>query len=354
MKREREWDSHSSNNASDVTSRPMSQNIIPTRVIASPRRVRKEPSVISQTQQPHIYIPQHQQSQAVPSTMDQSNTPLPPPQQAPSRSRSPSQISPNESKQTTSVPCITAASPVFALPVYSNDLASLPLHGQMTFGAQAHLSQLHTNSPQLDQETSYWYTSSESEPSFQADTSGEGSYMPHYPSPPVPQQQSYPHRHHAHQDIPEGGFPSASEPTSVLQGPYGMRAAELASGMLFDAMEGRAGYAQQQQTSTYGLEPTHSSIQGMETGSTVSTPPQSSSGSSYRGTGVETMSGRSGSHYQDQRQGVLRKHEQLALSYPFVLDNDAVAVWSNAPTGFQCVIVILFSCTTLFIPCLPF
>jgi len=108
----------------------------------------------------------------------------------------------------------------------------------------------------------------------------------------------------------------------MLQGPYGIP--EIASGMLFDAMEGRAGYAQQQQTR---------------------------SGSSYRGRGVEAMPERSSSHYQHQHQKIPRQHEEPALSDPFILDSDAAAVWSNVPTGFQCVIVILFS---VIIHCLPF
>ena len=293
-KREREWDSPSSSNASDLTPRPMSQNPIPTRVTAGSRRVRKEPSFIDHTQQIQTPLPQHQQSQTVSSTTRQSNIPLPPSQQAPSRSRSHSQIRPNESKKTTFVPYDTAAAPVFALPVYSNDLGRLPLHAQMSFGAQAHLPQSQTNSLQLDQE-SYWDTSSE--PPSQANTSGAGtSYRPHYPSAPVPEQQSHPRRHHVHQDIPECGFPPASEATSMLQG---MGAPEMASGMLFDAME------------------------------------------------------RSGSHYQHQHQAILQQHGEPALSDPFILDNDAAAVWSNVPTGFQCVIVVLFSATTLFIHCLP-
>ena len=296
------------------------------RVIAGSRRVRKEPSFIDQTQQIQTPLPQLQQSQAVSSTTRQLNIPLAPSQQAPPRSRSHSQIRPNESKETTFVPCDTAAPPVFAPPVYSNDLGRLPPHAQMTFGAQAHPLQSKTNSLQLDQETSYWDTSSE--PPSQADTSGAGSsYRPHYPSAPV-----------LH------GLPSASEATSILQGPYGIP--EIASGMLFNAMEGKAGYTQQQQTSNYGLGPMHSSIQGIESGSIVS-----SSRSSYKRMEVEAMPERASSHYQHQHQGIPRQHEEPALSDPLVLDNDAAAVWSNVPTGFQWVIVILFS---VIIHCLPF
>jgi len=343
MKRGREWDSPSSSNASELTSSPMSQNETSPRVIAGSRRVRKEPSFINQTQQTQTPLPQHQPSQAAPPppAMSQSHIPLPPSQRAPSRSRSRSQIRPNESQQTTSTisPLNNTDLNVFALPVYSNDLGRLPLHGHMTFTAQADLSQ-----PQPDPETSYWYSASQ--PTSHADVNGaSSSYVPHHPPAPAPRQQSYPH-HYTPQSISERQFPSAPEASSVAQDPYGMDA-ELATGMLFDAMLGRA----DQWSSTYGLGPIHSSIPGMGSGSIASTTPQSSSGSSmehvYRGMGMETMPDRSGVQYQHQPQGVLPQQEQQALSYPFVLDNDTETIWSTAPTGVQCVISILLVCNVI-------
>jgi hypothetical protein len=134
----------------------------------------------------------------------------------------------------------------------------------------------------------------------------------------------------------------------VAKGPYGM---DVATGMLFDAMGGRAGYTQQQ-TSTYGLGPMPSSFPGMGSGSMVSTPPQSSSGSSmedvYRRIGMETMPDRPGGHYQHQHQTVPRQQEQQSSSYPFL------GVWSNAPTGFECVLFVLFSGCNLFHSSSPF
>jgi hypothetical protein len=62
----------------------------------------------------------------------------------------------------------------------------------------------------------------------------------------------------------------------------------------------------------------------------------------YRGMGMGTMPDRSGGQYQHQHQGFPQHQEQQA-SYPFVLDHDTGAIWSNAPTGVQCVISILFS-----------
>ena len=341
MKRERNSDSPSSSNASELASSPILQNETPSRVIAGSRRVRKEPSFINQTQQLQTPLPQNQPSLAPPlSATPQSHISSPSSQQAPSPSRSHSHVAPNGSHQTMSTisPFNNTDLNVFALPVYSDDLGRLPLHGQMTFTAQAHLSQ--SQSPQSDPLTSYWYTDSHSTPHVDA-TGASSSYAPHYPPAPAPQQQPYAH-HYAPQRIPERQFPSASEASSVAQDPYGMDA-ELATGMLFDAMLGRP----DQWTSTYELGPTHSSISGMM----ASTIPQSSSGSSmgdvYRGMGMETTPSRSGGQYQHQHP-VPRQQEHQASSYPFVLANDAETIWSTAPAGVQCVIFILLVCNVIY------
>ena len=355
MKREREWEPPSSGNATKLTSGPMSQNDPPYRVFAASRRVREEPLSINQTQQLQTSLPRHEQSQATPppSVLLQ-YLPLPPSQQAPSRSGSHSQMGPSESQQTTSTtsPFNHTDLNVFALPVYSSELGRIPLHEQMTFTAQAHLLQLQ---PQpLDPET-YWYTASQ--PTSHADASGttwSSSYGPHYPSASAHQQEPYSHHQHAPQGIPVHRFPSASEASSVAESPHGMDAAEVAPRLFFDAMGRRTGYTQQR-TSRYGLGPMPSSLSGMGSGSMVSTPPQSSSGPSienvYRRLGTETMPG---GHYPHQHQTILRQQEQQPSSYPFVLDGDAVTVWSNAPTGFECVIFILLRGAILFTHPLPF
>ena len=346
-KGDRKSDSSLSTNASEPSSSLVSQNETP-RVIAGSRRVRQDPLSINQTQQLQTPFPLHQQSQAAPrpSAMPLPHIPLPPSQQAPSRSRSHSQIRPNESQQATSIiPPFNNTNPnIFALPVYSNDLGRLPLHGHVTF---SDLSQ-----SQLDPETNYSYTAT-SQPASHTDASGtSSSYGPHYPPAPAPKQQPYSHYHHAPQGILGGEFPSASEASSVSQDPYGTDAG-LATGMLFDAMLGK----EDQWTSTYGLGPIHSSIPGMGSGSMASTAPQPSVGSSmgnaYREMGTETTPGRSGGQYQHQHQGVPRQQEQLPLSYPFALDNDAETIWSTAPTGVQCVNFILLVCNVIY-PLSPF
>ena len=356
MKRGREWDSTSSSNASELTLSPMSQNEIPSRVIAGSRRVRKEPSFNTQTQQLQTPLPQHQPSQAAPppSDMPQSHiAPLPSEsQRAPSPSRSRSQIRPNESQQITSMisPLNDTDLNVFALPVYSNDLGRLPLHGQMTFGAQADLSQ--PQPPQPDPETSYWCTAPQPTPHADANYNGaSSSSAPHYPPAPAARQQFYPH-HYAPQSIPEPQFPTASEASSMTQDPYGMDA-ELATGMLFDAMSGRA----DQWSSTYGLGPIHSSIPGIGSGSMASTAPQSSSGSSmehvYRGMGMETTPDRSGVQYQHQSQGVLPQQEQQALSYPSFLITIQKRYGRLLRLGFSALFLFCWY-ATLFTHCLLF
>jgi hypothetical protein len=63
----------------------------------------------------------------------------------------------------------------------------------------------------------------------------------------------------------------------------------------------------------------------------------------YKGMAMETMSDHSSGHIQHQHQTVPRQQEQWALLNPYILNNDAVAAWSNAPTGFECVVFVLFS-----------
>jgi len=343
-KRDRESDSPLSTSPSTLPSTLVSQNQTP-RVITGSRRVRKEPSFINQTQQLQTPHPQYQPSQAAPPPSDipQCHIPPPPSQRAPSRSRSHSQIRPDDPQQTTSTisPFNNTDLNVFALPVYSNELGRLPLHRQMTFTAQAHLSQ--PQLPQLDPETSYWYTASQ--PTSHVDANGaSSSYDPRYPAP-APQQQPHPYYHRTPQGIPGGEFPSASEASSVAQGRYGI---DTATGMLFDAMGERTGYTQQR-TSTYGLGPMPSSFPSMGSGSIVSTPPQSSSGSSMdRRLEMEAMPNRPGGHYQHQHQTIPLQQEQQPSSYPFV------GVWSNAPTGFGCAVSVLFSRCNLFHSSSPF
>ena len=344
MKREREWDTPSSSNATELTSSP--QNDQPPRVFAGSRRVREASCFINQTQQLQTPLPQHQQSQATPppSVMAQ-YLPQPPSQKAPSGSRSHNQLRQNESQETTSTisPFNITDLEVFALPVYTNDLRRFPLPGQM-IPAQAPLSQ--PQPQQLNPETDYCYAASQ--PTSRADASGmSSSYGSHYPPASAYQQEPYLHRRHAPQGIPVRRFPPASEASFVAQDPYEMDAAELAHGMLFDAMEGRAGYTPQR-TPTYGLEPLPSSFPGMGSDSMVSTPPQSSNSgppteNESRRLGIEAMPDRPDGRYQHQRQTVPRQQEQQSSSYPFGLDDDAVTVWSNAPTGFECVNFVLVS-----------
>jgi hypothetical protein len=85
----------------------------------------------------------------------------------------------------------------------------------------------------------------------------------------------------------------------------------------------------------------------MGSGLMASTPPQSSLGSStedvYKGMGMETIPDHSNGHIQHQHQTVPWQQEQRASLNPYILDNDAVAAWSNAPTGFKYVVFVLFS-----------
>jgi hypothetical protein len=64
----------------------------------------------------------------------------------------------------------------------------------------------------------------------------------------------------------------------------------------------------------------------------------------YKGMGMDTMPDRLEGHYQHQHQyqGVPQQLEQQSLSHPFTVDSNAGAIWSNVPTGFECVNFALF------------
>jgi hypothetical protein len=238
-----------------------------------------------------------------------------------------------------------AERPVFAPPVYTNELERVPSGGQVTFSAQAHPSQPQAQAPQLDPQTNCWYSvpsnassqdSEHAESTSHAGPSGaSSSYALHYPPAPIPRRQPHLNRHHTPRGIPLGGFSSTSEMSPLPQGPYGMYSAEVGAGSTSDSMT--TAYTQRQETSMYGLGPM---VPQMGSSATVTPSPRSSSGSSmenaYRGMGMDTMPDRSGGHYQHQHQhqAVPQRHEQQSLPNTFAVDSDTGAMWSNVPTGF--------------------
>jgi hypothetical protein len=216
-------------------------------------------------------------------------------------------------------------SPKFSLPVYSNELGRLPLQ---SFGAQAPNPQPQTHSQQIHPWVNYLHAEG-GEGSGPIPFVGPGgansSYGPRHSGTLVPllqqQQQQY-----TPQRIPTHGF-SAKSGTAMAQGPYGVDSS--AASMPFESMMETLSHTQLQ-TLAYGLTPTDF--------------PRTSTGSNsmenvYSGMIEDSDPMSAGRHSTShQHQGVPRQGE---LFYPFTVDNDAAAIWSNAPTGFECVIFVL-------------
>jgi hypothetical protein len=299
--------------------------------------------------------------------------------------------------------------PEFALPVYTNELGRLPLHGQVSFGAQARNSQSQTHSSQLHPETDYWYPvahsgSERSEPAPLAGPSGtSSSYGLHHAGPSAPplqqqqqqhhlpphhvprsipkdefsststpfqqpqqqQQQQHLHPHHLPRSIPTDKFPSTPAPlqqyqqhhlhphhipqnipaeeftsgvSSMAQGQYGMVPPNVAASTSFASTLGHI----QPQSLEYELRPIAIPSMNMGPNAMAPPPPPSSAGPSmdnvYSGMAMDPMSA-SGHPAYHPYQGVSQQGESY---YPFALESNTEAVWSNAPTGFECVILHSF------------
>jgi len=357
-KRKHESDTSLSTSPSESPLNPMLQNEIP-RATAGSRRVRTDASFIGQTQQPQS--PQQCQQPQIspqPPEMHTYNLNIPPPQQAPSRRRSNSQIRQNpESKRSTSTipPFINVDLPVFALPVYSNELGRFPLHEQVTFSAQAHHPQPQTHSPQPGPQINHWYTmpvsasaqgGERSEPTPHGGPSGaSSSHWLRLPPAPAPQQQHYNHPPHPNHTSRTNGFSfsSISEISSTTQGLYGLDAAQMATNMVRDP--------------THFFGPTDLSSQGVESSSAVYPFPHSSSGSSiedgYGDMGMD-LSGGDLFHHLQQHLGVPQQQEQQPLTHPFVVDSHAIDLQSNDPAGFECVYSAMFFLCVILVPHFPF
>lgn len=350
-KRERESDVPLSAGAGGSPSNLLFQNEIP-RTIAGSRRVTKESPFIRPTERTPLHKRSPQRSQCEPLSSPERlfsfNTR--PPQLHAQPSHGQIRESPEPGQTISATPPFTNAAPMFALPVYSNELGSAPLDGEVTFSAHAHLSQPQVHPPQPDLQTNYWYTmpsntrpqdSERSESASHAGPSGgSSSHRLHYPPAPTPQHQPHSRRYHPTRGVPLGDFSSTSEMNSLTGGPYGMDTADVGAGSIFDPMT--TAYTQRQETSAYALGPT---VPEMGSSSVVSPSPRSSSGSSmentYSGMAMDTMPNLSEGQYQHQHQHqrVPQQHEQQSLSHPFT---DAGAIWSNVPTGFEYVKFVLF------------
>ncbi|KAF9479628.1 hypothetical protein BDN70DRAFT_878593 [Pholiota conissans] len=209
----------------------------------------------------------------------------------------------------------------YALPVYSNELGRLPLHGQVAFSADAPLQQPSNLQPQPGM--NYW------SPPVSGNNLGVGIA--------------------GSSTTTNTGFPSMSDMSTMssMTTGYEMDSTAIAAGMMFDTMAGTLPFNHHRQHSHHAHR--HSLHHGEQVGG-----PAVGVGSygmsdiegggnpmdGFRGIGMDTtggMGGASGSrnvlgeHLGQPGQG---SSHQPDLTYPFV-DNDTIAMWSTAPCGFE-------------------
>lgn len=219
----------------------------------------------------------------------------------------------------------------YSLPVYSNELGRLPLHGQVAFSSDASVHPVHAG-PQRG--AGYWPPQQQQPPLGSINVAnGSGSGMRLNPGPA------------GIIDGPGGaGYPSLDEMSSMTAG-FEMDAAAMAAGMMLDTMAGTLSYGQH--VSQPNPPP------GMGYGIIGMEGPTGGSMDGYRGlamdtTGLNVMGNdASGSANRARPSGQQLGHaglqgqgQQQDMSYQFV-DNDTIAMWSTAPTGFECVFLLL-------------
>jgi len=160
-----------------------------------------------------------------------------------------------------------------------------------------------------------------------------------FPSTPAliqPYQQHHLHPHHVTQSTPTDEFSSTSGVGSMVQGQYGMVPPNMAASMSFESTPGHI----QPQSPEYELRPMALPSVNMRPNAMAPPPPPSSAGplmdNTYTGIAKDPVSAPGHPTYHPH-QGVPQPGESY---YPFALESNTEVVWSNAPTGFECVILL--------------
>ncbi|PPQ70674.1 hypothetical protein CVT26_014613 [Gymnopilus dilepis] len=327
------------------------------RNIAGSKRVSKDPSFTSQSRRPsHQQLPssippyaqprseQSSVTTQTPSFSHQMHTNLDPASSSTSSSSiSPFSQQPSPPSASSTPPSASAAEECFALPVYSNELGSLPLHGGFTFSAQASTTG-QPQQPQPQHQTS-WFSFREPPSTFAAMAG---------PRHPNSTQQMFSQLGRAHESGSDfGSVLATSNDFGVMgaQGPaqssfgYGMDAqAAMAVGMMFDDISALTPmvYGQQALTSSSPSIFTGSMNPGVgvavnagnSSGGPVNVP---LGGPLQATTGAEMQFDDLMAASESLAVDVGERHQNVGMtgvnSFGF-LDGDAMAMWSSAPTGF--------------------
>ncbi|KAF8150167.1 fungal-specific transcription factor domain-containing protein [Crassisporium funariophilum] len=285
---------------------PMPQDEGP-RNIAGSRRVTKDASGMRSMsgQQSQPQQQQHKQ-QPQPSTSMSSSSHSAQPKQEPSPLLS------------------TTTTELYPLPVYSNELGRLPLHGQLNFSTPAQVN--HAN---------YWYPPVPSNGSGSGQSSTSSDPIP-LPSSSTSSSSSFSHPLHGQQQHQQhlsqnhssslnthisNGYSHPPEMSTMTQG-YGMGDPS----MMFDPMAFTLGAP-----ASFGM----SSMDGHGGRASSSAVPNDMSGS-YRGVSMDLGGGQAGQSEQQSQQlhQQTQNLQQQQLNNAYV-DSDMIAMWSNAPAGFE-------------------
>ena len=245
---------------------------------------------------------------------------------------------------------------VFDLPVYSNDLGRLPLHGGVSFSAATHhtshsqsQSQPHTQAPPQSS-SGFWYGAPSNNNGVQDRHASDGNSGPRSSSSASSMSHHVGHSHRpsqsmappqSHSQTPE--YPHMSE-MSHMTPTYGVQPSPVTSGIMLDNVAASLAYT----------NPHSSFFDGIGSmGDSGALQPSAALHSTFHRVFPSSMDTRVDGdptyRYQSQPQ---ESQPQLSpmvggptsstMNYGLV-DNDTIAMWSNAPTSFECVFCFIMS-----------
>ena len=319
--------------ASSESPQPMIQEDGP-RVIAGSRRVNKDLSGSGQSMRAS-------QSQHQPNQQQRH-----PPQLPISSTATSKQATQHADRSVSSVP----PTPTYALPVYSDELGRLPLHGHMDFSTQAYLDQ-----------ANYWYQGVPDNRGIESSPSSDHIIPPNSVSHHSNrgQHQHVPDHHHVQSSLITNNFSNDTTEASAIAQGFSFNPTIGTRNMMFDPVPltyiPPAAYAgvsppidtgPPQNLIRGGGRPSHSSFRGIsmalrgDRGSSVLDQRQESSQlpshpeqphhqyHQHHTQGPREHDVHGNLHHREQRQ------QQQPMGYSYV-DKDTMSIWPTAPTGFE-------------------
>ena len=319
------------------------------RVIAGSRRVNKDISGSGQSMRAG-------QSQHQPNQQQRH-----PPQLATSSSSTSRQPTQHADRSMTSVP----STPTYALPVYSDELGRLPLHGHMDFSAQAYLGQ-----------GNYWYQSVPNNRGIESSSSSDHLIPPNTLSHHSNrrQRQQVPDHHHLQSSHDTNNYSNdASEASTIAQG-FSLNPTIGTGNMMFDpgplsyippatyaGVSSSIDLGPPQDPIRGGGRPSHSSFRGISMalrgdrggGSVLdhrqdsSQPPSHLEQPHYQHHQPHAQGQRDhdvhGNHHHREQQ------QQQPMGYSYLDKDTTMAMWPTAPTGFEYVFFFYIMSTKGFV-----